>query len=65
MSQPDSVNRTPLFVVVFLVLVLLTVASFGVANAEALFATPQAKWQVMMGISAAKATLVVLFFMHF
>lgn len=65
MVEHDNVNRTPLFVGVFALLVLLTLASFWVANAEGLFALQQTKWQVMMGISAAKASLVVLFFMHF
>lgn len=65
MAGHDNVNRTPLFFGVFVLLVLLTLASFWVANAEGLFALQQTKWQVMMGISAAKASLVVLFFMHF
>ncbi|MDP1560751.1 MAG: cytochrome C oxidase subunit IV family protein [Pirellulaceae bacterium] len=65
MSDDAHVNRTPLFFGVFIVLVGLTLASFWVANAEGLFALPQTKWQVMIGISTAKAALVVLFFMHF
>jgi len=65
MAGDDNVNRGPLFFGVFLILVILTLASFWVANAEDLFALQQTKWQVMMGISAAKASLVVLFFMHF
>jgi cytochrome c oxidase subunit 4 len=65
MSDHEQVNRTPLFFGVFVVLVALTLASFWVGNAEGLFALPQTKWQVMIGISAAKATLVILFFMHF
>jgi cytochrome c oxidase subunit IV len=65
MSDQAHVNRTPLFFGVFIVLVVLTLASFWVGNAEDLFALPQTKWQVMIGISAAKAALVVLFFMHF
>jgi caa(3)-type oxidase subunit IV len=65
MAGHDNVNRSPLFFGVFVLLVLLTLASFWVANAEGLFALQQTKWQVMMGISAAKASLVVLFFMHF
>jgi len=65
MTGDDNVNRGPLFFGVFLILVILTLASFWVANAEDLFALQQTKWQVMMGISAAKASLVVLFFMHF
>jgi caa(3)-type oxidase subunit IV len=64
MSNPEDVNRTPLFVGVFVVLVLLTLGSFGVANIDGWF-PPPIKWQVMLGISAAKAALVVLFFMHF
>ncbi len=65
MSDQTHVNRTPLFFGVFIVLVVLTLASFWIGNAENLFALPQTKWQVMIGISAAKAALVVLFFMHF
>lgn len=65
MSDHPEVNRTSLFVGVFVILVVLTMASFWVANAEGLFTLPQTKWQVMIGISSAKAALVVLFFMHF
>lgn len=65
MAGADNINRTPLFFGVFLILVVLTLGSFWVANAEGVFALQQTKWQVMMGISAAKASLVVLFFMHF
>ncbi|MBL8891900.1 MAG: cytochrome C oxidase subunit IV family protein [Planctomycetaceae bacterium] len=65
MADHAEVDRTPLFVGVFVILVALTLASFWVANAENLFALPQTKWQVMIGISSAKAALVVLFFMHF
>ena len=65
MAGHDSSNRTWLFFAVFLILVVLTFASFWVAGSEDVFSLQQTKWQVMLGISAAKAALVILFFMHF
>jgi cytochrome c oxidase subunit 4 len=56
-------NRTRLFLAVFGLLGLLTLGSFGVAN-SALMEHRVTGWTIMMGISVAKALLVVLFFMH-
>lgn len=56
-------SRGRFFFGIFLVLVALTLASFAVGNLE-LFASKQSKWIVMIGISVAKASIVILFFMH-
>ena len=51
------------YLVVFGLLCLLTVISFGVAN-SALMETKQVGWALMMAVSCGKALLVILFFMH-
>ena len=51
------------YLVVFAVLCLLTLASFGVAN-SALMDTRQVGWALIMAISCGKALLVICFFMH-
>ncbi len=66
-SQNDldhgSVNRKPFFVTIFLMLCALTLTSFWIANSH-LMETPSNGWAAMMAVSAAKAMLVILFFMH-
>ena len=58
-----SVNRKPFFVTIFLMLCALTLTSFWIANSH-LMETPANGWAAMMAVSAAKAMLVILFFMH-
>lgn len=60
----DEKDRTRFFFGVFCALVILTLASFVVGQFD-LFPRQETKWLVMIGISAAKASLVILFFMHF
>ena len=60
----DQVDRTKFFFGIFCVLVVLTFASLIVGQFQ-LFEKQQTTWLVMLGISAAKASLVILFFMHF
>jgi len=62
-SDHESVNRKPFFLTIFLMLCALTLTSFWIANSH-LMETPAAGWAAMMAVSAAKAMLVVLFFMH-
>lgn len=62
-SSHDSVNRKPFFVTIFLMLCALTLTSFWIANSH-LMETPANGWAAMMTVSAAKAMLVILFFMH-
>lgn len=67
-SGHGSVNRKPFFVTIFLMLCVLTLTSFGIANSH-LMETPaigrvSIGWVAMMAVSAAKAMLVILFFMH-
>ena len=60
----DQKDRTGFFFGVFCILVLLTIASFLVGSLD-LFHRQETKWIVMIGISVAKAAMVILFFMHF
>lgn len=60
----DQVDRTRFFFGVFCVLVVLTIASVTVGQVD-IFAREETKWLVMIGISIAKASFVILFFMHF
>lgn len=62
-SVQESGDSRP-FLFVFAALLVLTLCSFGVAQSP-LMETPWLGWAVMLGISLAKAILVVLFFMHF
>ena len=62
-SGHESVNRKPFFVTIFLMLCALTLTSFWIANSH-LMETPANGWAAMMAVSAAKAMLVMLFFMH-
>ena len=62
-SGHGSVNRKPFFVTIFLMLCALTMTSFWIANSH-LMETPVNGWAAMMAVSAAKAMLVILFFMH-
>jgi len=62
-SDHGSVNRKPFFVTIFLMLCALTLTSFWIANSH-LMETPANGWAAMMAVSAAKAMLVILFFMH-
>lgn len=62
-DDPHEQSHTKLFVGVFFVLGLLTALSFGVANSS-IMDHPPTGWTVMMLISVAKASLVILFFMH-
>lgn len=63
MSDDPNVNRTKLFTIVFILLVILTGISFGVANSS-IMDEPVKGWLAMMIISVAKALLVIVFFMH-
>jgi len=63
MADQTHSDRTGFFVGVFVILVILTLASFWVANSS--WFVQSSRWWLMVGISAAKASLVVLFFMHF
>ena len=56
-------NRKTLFLVVFILLAGLTALSFGIANSP-MMDQPVTGWTAMMVISAAKAMLVITFFMH-
>ena len=62
-SGHRSENRKPFFVTIFLMLCALTLTSFWIANSH-LMETPANGWAAMMAVSAAKAMLVILFFMH-
>lgn len=62
-SGHRSVNRKPFFVAIFLMLCALTLTSFWIANSH-LMETPANGWAAMMAVSAAKAMMVILFFMH-
>ena len=64
-GEPDhgNVNRKPFFVTIFLLLCALTLTSFWIANSH-LMENPATGWAAMMAVSAAKAMLVILFFMH-
>lgn len=63
MSEENHVNRTKLFTVIFVLLVILTGLSFAVANSS-LMDHPLRGWLAMILISVAKASLVIVFFMH-
>ena len=62
-SGHETLNRKPFFVTVFLMLCALTLTSFWIANSH-LMETPANGWAAMMAVSAAKAMMVILFFMH-
>ena len=61
-SSPHGSLKT--YLSVFIALCVLTGVSFAVANSQALMANPSVGWSLMMAVSAGKALLVVLFFMH-
>ncbi|HEV7282714.1 MAG TPA: cytochrome C oxidase subunit IV family protein [Pirellulaceae bacterium] len=61
-SSPHGSLKT--YLSVFIALCVLTGISFAVANSQALMANPSVGWSLMMAVSAGKALLVVLFFMH-
>ena len=63
MSDEQHVDRTRLFSIVFIILVVLTGISFAVANSS-IMDQPIKGWLAMMVISVAKALLVIIFFMH-
>lgn len=52
------------FVMVFVALCILTIISLIAGNSSAIMQTPAVGWTIMMAVSCAKATLVMLFFMH-
>lgn len=62
-STHAAKDRKPFFAMVFVMLLALTAMSFWVANSH-LMENPTTGWTAMMAISAAKAMLVILFFMH-
>lgn len=45
-------------------LLVLTLISFTIANVEAIMQTEAVGWTAMIAVSCAKASLVMLFFMH-
>jgi cytochrome c oxidase subunit 4 len=61
-SGPHGSLKT--YLSVFFALCVLTAISFAVANSQALMSNPAVGWSLMMAVSAGKALLVVLFFMH-
>jgi cytochrome c oxidase subunit 4 len=53
------------YISVFVGLLVLTAISFAVGNSQSLRVNaPAVMWAAMMAVSAAKAMLVILFFMH-
>ncbi len=71
MNQPQPIqhdsnaggNHNGVFIAVFVMLCLLTGLSFWIANSH-LMENKYVGWGSMMAVSAAKAMLVILFFMH-
>ena len=61
LEKPKS--HRGVFIVVFLMLCALTGLSFWIANSH-LMEDKMMGWMAMMGVSVAKAFLVVTFFMH-
>lgn len=57
-------DHGPVFVNVFIGLVVLTATSFFVGNWDVTMSRPLVGWTLMMAISCAKAMLVISFFMH-
>ena len=62
-SHPEHRSHRTVFIVVFVMLCALTAMSFWIANSH-LMDNPLTGWIAMMGVSVAKAFLVVTFFMH-
>ena len=62
-AESASNARTAKFTIVFLMLCGLTGLSYWIANSQ-LMNNQTIGWAAMMAVSAAKAMLVVLFFMH-
>lgn len=60
----DSHGGSGKYIAVFISLCVLTAISFLVGRNESIMATPAIGWTLMMAVSCAKATLVMLFFMH-
>ncbi len=56
-------SHTGVFITVFVMLCVLTALSFWIANSH-LMDNRYVGWGSMMAVSAAKALLVILFFMH-
>ena len=56
-------NHNGIFIAVFVMLCVLTGLSFWIANSH-LMENKYVGWGSMMAVSAAKAMLVILFFMH-
>jgi cytochrome c oxidase subunit 4 len=52
------------FVMVFVALCVLTAISLIAGNSSSIMRNPAVGWTIMMAVSCAKATLVMLFFMH-
>ena len=67
--QPDThddghhKSHNGVFITVFVMLCVLTALSFWIANSH-LMENKYVGWGSMMAVSAAKAMLVILFFMH-
>ncbi len=62
-SHPEHKSHRTVFIIVFVMLCALTAMSFWIANSH-LMDNPLTGWIAMMGVSVAKAFLVVTFFMH-
>jgi len=60
----DDHGGTGKYIVVFVALCVLTAISFAVGNSPAIMANKGVGWTLMMVVSCAKASLVILFFMH-
>lgn len=52
------------YVTVTVFLMILTVISFAIGSTEWIMQTPSVGWTGMIAVSCAKASLVILFFMH-
>lgn len=67
MTDPETQQQqthTPTFIGVFVLLCGLTAASYAVASSNMMEQSPGLARGCLIGISAAKAFLVVMFFMH-
>ena len=62
-NNSEAKNHKKIFVVVFLMLCALTAMSFWISRSY-LMDDVLTGWLAMMAVSVAKASLVILFFMH-
>ena len=62
-SEVNTKSHRTVFTIVFVMLCALTVLSFWISHSH-LMEYPLVGWLAMMGVSVAKAFLVITFFMH-